>query len=394
MKYLYHFNINPLDHYANLEQAIERILDERANRKKELRKKAINKVISSGVLFGFSLTALPTRAEESYNTIESIQANAVANPSSAQIITHKAAVTEVAYYPVGQYKLTPAHFDRLDQLVSQLPADAEVTVIGNTDKSGGKRYNLELGKKRAKYVAMYLAYKGVNVVSVKSRGFSKPLDNRSYRNRRVDILIESIINIPEIALEPIHRPAKGSLVTEPSAAEKFDVLKESVTAPVKHKRKTKKQKLEKKIEQLGKAIHKHRAAKGLTAEEKEQKRLEIMRQEAIDSGLIKEDSNGETTTVTPSLGPETSTGSQSSAEPSKANVPKGSAVEQPIKPVDPLEGMKKTDSTTNTPGMKVEHYEPLDEQEDKIIELGPNKDGVTFRYNTKTGERVVVKDDK
>lgn len=75
-------------------------------------------------------------------------------------------------------------------------ADRRFVIEGHTDSVGGRAYNLDLSRRRARAVADYLATLGVPASRLKTvgYGFDRPLDGRSARaeeNRRVEAVLAS-----------------------------------------------------------------------------------------------------------------------------------------------------------------------------------------------------------
>lgn len=95
----------------------------------------------------------------------------------------------VAQFAFDRHTLTPAHIERLMELIHQLPKDAELTVIGHTDSHGQAYYNKKLGKQRARAVASYLAEHGIKIKAIDSE-ISKNM-REAWMARRVDIIVDS-----------------------------------------------------------------------------------------------------------------------------------------------------------------------------------------------------------
>jgi OOP family OmpA-OmpF porin len=85
----------------------------------------------------------------------------------------------------------------LDKLIAYLKMNPEINlkIIGHTDNSGDRKFNMRLSEERAKQVAAYLTKNGVDKrrLSTKGYGDSKPLftnDTEEHRtlNRRVEIV--------------------------------------------------------------------------------------------------------------------------------------------------------------------------------------------------------------
>ncbi|HZS83917.1 MAG TPA: OmpA family protein [Stellaceae bacterium] len=106
-------------------------------------------------------------------------------------------VTLILYFVLDTTELTPASKAMLPQvldLIRQRPAP-EVDIIGHTDRSGDRRYNEELGLRRAEAVRRQIEAIGVppDLITVTSQGAGNPLvvPSRPYepRNRRVEITV-------------------------------------------------------------------------------------------------------------------------------------------------------------------------------------------------------------
>jgi len=83
----------------------------------------------------------------------------------------------------------------LDEVVeiSQLCPDVDVLVVGHTDSTGDREYNIGLGKRRAEAVVEYLVLKGVEAerLTPVGLGFSQPIaDNSSDEGRAENRRIE------------------------------------------------------------------------------------------------------------------------------------------------------------------------------------------------------------
>jgi outer membrane protein OmpA-like peptidoglycan-associated protein len=124
----------------------------------------------------------------------------------AKLPNHKQTIKGVVHFAFDSSGLALAHQERLDSLVEQLPKNVEIAVVGFTDSSGNAGYNLKLGKERARMVAKYLAWRGVSVRSVASKG--EQVRSKGWDARRVDIVVSHsspdklAINLPPLANEP------------------------------------------------------------------------------------------------------------------------------------------------------------------------------------------------
>ena len=102
---------------------------------------------------------------------------------------------EEIYFDVDQVHLHPRSLMELDKLIGILtkyPA-MKIKIIGHTDNSGSKDYNLELSYKRADEVIKYLKAQGINETRLSSEGqgdsnpvISNKSDSGRSRNRRVE----------------------------------------------------------------------------------------------------------------------------------------------------------------------------------------------------------------
>jgi outer membrane protein OmpA-like peptidoglycan-associated protein len=100
----------------------------------------------------------------------------------------------VAHFGFNKHTLTPGQEERLFNLVSQLPKDSEITVIGRTDSIGSKKYNEKLGRLRAQAVADFLALRGLKIKAIGSKISNNLSEN--WLKRRVDIVVDSPSTTP------------------------------------------------------------------------------------------------------------------------------------------------------------------------------------------------------
>jgi outer membrane protein OmpA-like peptidoglycan-associated protein len=110
-------------------------------------------------------------------------------------------IRDVTHFAFNRHTLASAHKERLLELIKQLPKEAELTVIGRTDTSGGDDYNKNLGMQRAKTVAIFLANHGVKVKAVGSKVSSEGLTG--WAARHVDIVVDSALTPLTINLPPL-----------------------------------------------------------------------------------------------------------------------------------------------------------------------------------------------
>ena len=108
---------------------------------------------------------------------------------------------EEIYFEVDQVHLHPRSLLELDKLISVLKKypSMKIKIIGHTDNSGSKDYNLELSYKRADEVIKYLKSKGIKEsrLSSEGQGDSNPVisnknDSGRSRNRRVEFEVVAL----------------------------------------------------------------------------------------------------------------------------------------------------------------------------------------------------------
>ncbi|MCL9783359.1 OmpA family protein [Vibrio sp. S4M6] len=103
------------------------------------------------------------------------------------------------YFSFDKAQLTRKSKYVLNQLIkTEKHETSPLTVAGNTDSTGSKRYNTKLGHRRAKSVADYLSSHGISktLLVTKSNGESKPIASNKTtagraKNRRTDIMIHA-----------------------------------------------------------------------------------------------------------------------------------------------------------------------------------------------------------
>lgn len=107
-------------------------------------------------------------------------------------------VLENIYFEARKYDLLDQSKVELDELVRLLNEnpDLKIVVEGHTDNVGGDAYNLELSKKRANSVVVYLKNNGVKESQVSSKGYgskrprtTNDIEEGKAQNRRIEIKI-------------------------------------------------------------------------------------------------------------------------------------------------------------------------------------------------------------
>jgi outer membrane protein OmpA-like peptidoglycan-associated protein len=105
-------------------------------------------------------------------------------------------------FALGQDGLSEANRQALKDIARYVLADNEVNAIyvdGYTDNVGQRNENIELSRKRAEQVALYLIHLGVNpdIIALRYHGDYYPLapnnsnDNRA-KNRRVTVRLDKV----------------------------------------------------------------------------------------------------------------------------------------------------------------------------------------------------------
>ncbi|MGQ0506559.1 MAG: OmpA family protein [Myxococcaceae bacterium] len=131
-------------------------------------------------------------------------------------------------FEINSAKINPNSYKLLDDVFSVLSDNSEigpVLVEGHTDNTGGRAYNLDLSKRRAKSVVDYLVKKGVAVKRLKSDGFGfdrpvAPNDTPLGRakNRRTEFrLVDEDPQTKEGAAEADKLRATGASVPDKAA---------------------------------------------------------------------------------------------------------------------------------------------------------------------------------
>ncbi len=97
-----------------------------------------------------------------------------------------------------EFTLSTQSIQELDEMVIYLTSRPEliISISGHTDNIGNKTYNLDLSRKRAKAVAVYLMQRGIDKKRISYQGFgsSKPLEANNTiagrnKNRRVEFTL-------------------------------------------------------------------------------------------------------------------------------------------------------------------------------------------------------------
>jgi outer membrane protein OmpA-like peptidoglycan-associated protein len=104
-------------------------------------------------------------------------------------------------FEVSSAKITKSSKPALDEAAARLKAnpDYDVEIVGHTDSTGSRDYNVDLSEKRANAVRDYLASKGVDRDRVTTRGAgpddpiasNKTADGRA-RNRRIEFNVKRV----------------------------------------------------------------------------------------------------------------------------------------------------------------------------------------------------------
>lgn len=111
-------------------------------------------------------------------------------------------------FDFDSYSIRPEFRATLDEVAQTLGAYPQtyVDVLGHTDSTGTDAYNQRLSEQRAKAVADYLSYRGVNPARIATRGYGETMpiasnDTEAGRaqNRRVEI---KIVPVRQTDLQP------------------------------------------------------------------------------------------------------------------------------------------------------------------------------------------------
>jgi outer membrane protein OmpA-like peptidoglycan-associated protein len=94
-------------------------------------------------------------------------------------------------FAYNSHSLLPASYPELDKLAELMLNNPNITaeVSGHTDNIGSDSYNLELSKKRAESVVVYLIVKGVPRARLSAKGYGseKPIaDNATEEGRALN----------------------------------------------------------------------------------------------------------------------------------------------------------------------------------------------------------------
>ncbi len=150
-------------------------------------------VSSEGYMFfseNFSLTGITTEV-----------APFIMNISLNPITIGETIVLKNIFFDTGKHQLKPESIAELKKLVEFLEHNPSlaIEVSGHTDNIGGKDFNLELSRNRAKAVYTFLKENGISPerLSFTGHGFSKPIatndtEEGRAQNRRTEILITEI----------------------------------------------------------------------------------------------------------------------------------------------------------------------------------------------------------
>jgi outer membrane protein OmpA-like peptidoglycan-associated protein len=104
------------------------------------------------------------------------------------IITGGSVILKNVLFAYNSHALMPVSYPELDKVAELLLANPQLKaeISGHTDNVGGEAFNLELSKKRAESVAVYLAVKGIDRSRITAIGFgaSKPIADNSTEEGR------------------------------------------------------------------------------------------------------------------------------------------------------------------------------------------------------------------
>jgi len=133
--------------------------------------KSDNNLVSVGLLykFGGAPAPVPVAAPEPTPA-----------PAPAAVAPREFNLSSDVLFDFNKATLKPGGQTALAELMRQLqaetPKDANITVVGHTDRLGAEKYNLDLSRRRAQTVADYLTGHGIpaNQVSVEGVGKSEP----------------------------------------------------------------------------------------------------------------------------------------------------------------------------------------------------------------------------
>jgi outer membrane protein OmpA-like peptidoglycan-associated protein len=147
-----------------------------------------------------------------------------------EIETEKLSLRDAIQFDTAKDTLRPDSFKVLNEIVKVLSAHSELKKIrieGHTDNVGGAAYNLDLSKRRARTVVLYLGSHGISPARLTSEGygFTRPVASNATafgraKNRRVEFVI-----VDENAAKPADKPAAppakpAAAPSDPKAAPK------------------------------------------------------------------------------------------------------------------------------------------------------------------------------
>ena len=127
--------------------------------------------------------------------------NAVAASESASIRREqdilRATFKGEAYFDYDSSRLKPgayAELRRISDILIKYP-HSRIEVAGHTDTKGSEAYNQKLSEQRAEAVANELIANGVSAQRIRTVGYgeSRPISSNDAANRRVEILIEPVV---------------------------------------------------------------------------------------------------------------------------------------------------------------------------------------------------------
>jgi outer membrane protein OmpA-like peptidoglycan-associated protein len=120
-------------------------------------------------------------------------------PAHVEVKGQKLVLSERIFFDFDRDTIKPISFPVLDEVVRVLKARPDIKrmrVEGHTDNKGTDQYNLDLSRRRAQSVMVYLVEHGIEPWRLSSAGFGlrcpiMPNDtsDRRAQNRRVDFII-------------------------------------------------------------------------------------------------------------------------------------------------------------------------------------------------------------
>lgn len=162
----------------------------------------IRKKFDSGISFNFGGGGGATNASGSpnYRAFAGVSFNSAERKSKPSIkAEEKLSIKYAAHFAFDRYRAGKEERPRIEEIGRVLAVNREikVRVEGHADNIGGKRYNLNLSRRRAEAVKKILMAEGVleDQISISYFGDTKPAEsNRSAKgraaNRRVEIFTE------------------------------------------------------------------------------------------------------------------------------------------------------------------------------------------------------------